>query len=62
MIDERILQIFPNLTYSNASKTSEIDENYNCIAWAAERGPDEKEFWWPDPDKETFDILGYTWP
>ena len=62
MIDESILKTFPNLTCSNAFKTSEEDDHYNCIAWAAERGPDEKEFWWPDPDEEVFQLLGYTWP
>ena len=59
---ERILQDFPNLTRSNSSKTSGIDWDYNCIAWAAERGPDEGECWWPIPDEEGFRNSGYTWP
>ena len=36
---------FPKLTTSNSAKTSPIDENYNCIAWAAE---DDTRWWWPN--------------
>lgn len=36
---------FPKLTAGNCRPTSPADENYNCIAWAA----NDKEFWWwPD--------------
>ena len=61
-MDDEFWQLFPNATRSNSSKTSEKDGNYNCIAWAAERGPDEQEWWWPDPDEKKFEFLGYTWP
>ena len=59
---EELLRDFPNLTRSNSFKTSGIDYDYNCIAWAAERGPNEKESWWPIPDEEEFEGSGYTWP
>ena len=46
---------FPNLTNSTFWPTSDEHPYYNCIAWAAERGPDEQEWWWPEGD-------GATWP
>ena len=48
---------FPKLTPSNAYETSEVDASYNCIAWAAGKGAEEAEFWWPDP----LDV-SCTWP
>ena len=43
-----ILHDFPNLRNSGWRITSDADEEYNCIAWAAE---DSVEWWWPEPDK-----------
>ena len=48
---------FPNLTETNHTKTSEEDLGYNCIAWAAERGASDEEWWWPRVEEE-----GYYWP
>ncbi len=42
---------FPNLGDQNHKKTSEWDQTYNCIAWAA----GDSDHWW---DVET----GYYWP
>lgn len=36
---------FPQLTEENCRPTSPYDEDYNCIAWAAE---DSHRWWWPD--------------
>jgi len=38
-------QGFPNLNSTNSRPTSPYDEDYNCIAWAAE---DTDYWWWPD--------------
>ena len=35
---------FPQLAGSSATRTSDPDEGYNCIAWAAE---DNERIWWP---------------
>ena len=40
--------VFPNLNSGNYTKTSPPDRDYNCIAWAAGDGPDERRIWWPD--------------
>lgn len=37
---------FPSLNAGNCKLTSPTDEDYNCIAWAAE---DPGRWWWPDP-------------
>jgi hypothetical protein len=38
---------FPNLTYLNSKQTSDLNDQYNCIAWALENN----ENWiWPDQD------------
>ena len=42
---------FPNLTSANARPTSPVDEDYNCIAWAAE---DIARWWWPDAMGQAF--------
>ena len=48
---------FPNLTSSNHCVTSPTDENYNCVAWAAGKGPEDGQWWWPIPAEP-----GYIWP
>ena len=47
MMDEFLVQsdCFPKLTAVNHHKTSSEDEDYNCIAWAAE---DVNNKWWPN--------------
>ena len=47
-IEARIFltQKFPSLTLTPFEVTSECDDFYNCIAWAAN---DNKNWWWPDP-------------
>jgi len=42
-----LIRLFPGLGTSGYRKTSEADNAYNCIAWAAGR---TNEFWWPYPD------------
>jgi hypothetical protein len=42
---------FPGLRISGYIETSEIEDRYNCIAWAAN---DSENWWEPDPD--------YYWP
>ena len=37
---------FPNLTSVNSRPTSPVNDQYNCIAWAAS---DADQWWWPDP-------------
>src|SRR4051812_9232999 len=37
-------QEFPSVNSESAKKTSEITEDYNCIAWAA---GDSEKWWWP---------------
>lgn len=44
-------EFFPKLVGSDYRRTSEPDEKYNCIAWAAGR---DDEWWDPEP--------GYRWP
>ena len=48
---------FPNLNSTNWTPTSPPSDRYNCIAWAAGKGPTDPEWWWPSPDDS-----GYTWP
>ena len=48
---------FPNLNSNNWIRTSPRNDQYNCIAWAAGKGPENAEWWWPRPSH-----LGYTWP
>ncbi len=42
---------FPRLTTANSRVTSPEDEDYNCIAWAAET---TDRWWWPDPQQQSF--------
>ena len=42
---------FPQLTAENSRLTSPEDEDYNCIAWAAENSD---RWWWPDPQHQSF--------
>ncbi len=37
---------FPDLTSVNSRPTSPVNDQYNCIAWAAS---DVDQWWWPDP-------------
>jgi len=47
-----ILEAFPKLkTSSLFAVTSPPDEQYNCIAWAAQ---DTARFWWPDRMQTAF--------
>jgi hypothetical protein len=39
------------LTAENSRLTSPEDEDYNCIAWAAENSD---RWWWPDPQQQSF--------
>jgi hypothetical protein len=48
---------FPALTASNCCITSPVDEDYNCIAWAA--GISD-QWWWPDAQGQKFWPLGVT--
>lgn len=48
------LNLFPRLRGTRHRKTSDEDENYNCIAWAA--AGDTENWWWPDPLEQ------YYWP
>ena len=57
-MDEDVLRCFPKLDPSKSAKTSEANRNYNCIAWAAERGASDSEWWWPDPSGSA----GFHWP
>jgi hypothetical protein len=43
---------FPNLVDPLSKKTSDEDDNYNCIAWAF---GDHQKNWWPNN-------VGYHWP
>ena len=45
--------IFPKLANTSYDITSPQDDNYNCIAWAAN---DNSNAWWPDPFNQ------YYWP
>jgi hypothetical protein len=45
-----IRRVFTNLTDS-FQVTSWPAERYNCVAWAAD---DPSNWWWPDPDGESF--------
>ncbi|MBI5865352.1 MAG: hypothetical protein HZB38_12755 [Planctomycetes bacterium] len=42
---------FPRLRLENCRLTSPEDEEYNCIAWAAD---DNKRWWWPDPQEQAY--------
>src|SRR5881394_1258495 len=42
---------FPQLTAGNCRLTSPEDEDYNCIAWAAENSD---RWWWPDPQQQSY--------
>lgn len=42
---------FPQLTAANSRLTSPEDEDYNCIAWAAENSD---RWWWPDPQQQSY--------
>ncbi|MCY3627045.1 MAG: hypothetical protein OXG88_05340 [Gammaproteobacteria bacterium] len=43
---------FPRLDASNHTITSPQSSEYNCIAWAAGRHPQDEEWWWPVPEDE----------
>jgi len=43
-----IKRVFPGLGSDDFTITSERDEDYNCIAWAA--SDTHHSFWWPDND------------
>ena len=42
---------FPQLTAANSRLTSPEDEDYNCLAWAAENSD---RWWWPDPQQQSY--------
>ncbi|MGI8979309.1 MAG: DUF7689 domain-containing protein [Pirellulaceae bacterium] len=42
---------FPQLTAANSRLTSPADEEYNCIAWAAENSD---RWWWPDGQQQFY--------
>ncbi len=42
---------FPLLNEANCRPTSLADNDYNCIAWAAE---DTERWWWPDSQGQTY--------
>ncbi len=41
-------QWFPELAAWGYVVTSEVDHEYNCVAWAA---GDKTQWWWPSPDE-----------
>ena len=49
-----IRQIFPKLSPTDFAVTSDRDQTYNCIGWAAE---ENDRFWWPVPGSSI-----YYWP
>lgn len=42
---------FPHLNDKNSRPTSPADDEYNCLAWAAE---DTEHWWWPDPQEQDY--------
>lgn len=44
-------QPFPLLNATNSRPTSDEDEGYNCIAWAA---GDHGRWWWPDVQEQSY--------
>ena len=73
MAKRSILDWHPLLEEEGFELTSEVDDGYNCIAWAAE---DTARWWWPESDDaywpsgvsdetsvaafvEAFETLGY---
>jgi hypothetical protein len=47
----RLEALFPRLAGSAYQPTSDPDELYNCIAWAA---GDNGVWWWPGPEDDSF--------
>jgi hypothetical protein len=52
-------QHFPNISDVEKKKTSDLDDTYNCIAWAFK---DSQRHWWPNKMRSFWpiDVVGMT--
>lgn len=48
---EHMRSAFPSVSMENCRPTSPHDEDYNCIAWAAD---DSSRWWWPDANGQLY--------